>query len=169
MISPDRKGCHRVLPHMEARAGLGGTVAVSLLACFGRVERTAAVTRSLRLDVGRPDHFAPPACLETVARETVAPADEHVARCGPRWRLPLETSPEHSAKSEGMIRPVTLWSGRGCYLLSTPPQPKHDAWPCPLGCCFLTEVLLQALLEPLGISLLVFGCGWVQEYVGQSP
>ena len=68
-----------------------------------------------------------------------------------------------------MIRPVTLWSGQGFYLLNTPAQPKHDARPCPLGCCFLTEVLLQALLEPLGIGLLVFGRGWVQEYSGKGP
>jgi hypothetical protein len=31
-----------------------------------------------------------------------------VRPCGPRWRLPLETSTEHSAKSEGMIRPDPL-------------------------------------------------------------
>jgi hypothetical protein len=68
-----------------------------------------------------------------------------------------------------MICPIALWRWRGCYFLNTPPQPKHDARPCPLGCCVLTEVLLQALLEPLGIGLLMFGCGWVQEYGAKSP
>jgi hypothetical protein len=42
------------------------------------------------------------------------------------WPLPLETSTEHSAKSEGMICPIALSRGRGCHPLNTPAQPKHD-------------------------------------------
>jgi hypothetical protein len=33
----------------------------------------------------------------------------------------------------------------------------------------LVEVLLEALLEPLGIGFLMFGCGWVHEYGAESP
>jgi hypothetical protein len=84
------------------------------------------------------------------------------------WRRPLETT-EHSAEPECVIRPIILWRGRGFYLPDTPAQPKHDAGPCPLGCWFLIELIFQALLEPLGIRFLVFGCGRVQEYRGKSP
>jgi hypothetical protein len=82
--------------------------------------------------------------------------------------LSLETSTEHSTKSEGMICPIALWRGRGCHLLNTPAQPKHDVRPSPLGCCFLTELLFYASLEPFGIGFLVLGCGWVREYCGKS-
>jgi hypothetical protein len=68
-----------------------------------------------------------------------------------------------------MIGPIAFWRGRGCYLLNAPAQPKHDARPCPLGRRVLAEVILQALLEPLCIGPLVFGCGRVQEYGAKSP
>jgi hypothetical protein len=87
------------------------------------------------------------------------------------WPLPLEAFSEHSAESEGMIGPIALWSGLGCYLLNALAQPKHDACPHPLGrlgCWFLTQLLFQASLEPLGVGFLVFGCGWVQEYGAKS-
>jgi len=71
-----------------------------------------------------------------------------------------------------MVCPIAFWRGRGCYLLNTLAQPKHDAGPHPLGplgCCFLTQLFFQASLEPLGVGSLVFGCCWVQEYGGKSP
>jgi hypothetical protein len=83
------------------------------------------------------------------------------------WRLPLEAVTKHPAKSEGMIGPIALWRGRGCYLLKTLAQPKHDAGPGPrgaLGRCFFTQLFFQASLESLGIGFFVFGCGWVREY-----
>src|SRR5450631_1488859 len=99
------------------------------------------------LDFARVASWLPIVCFTAADRSTVSTwcRPWSVTNCmprGPRWRLPLETSTEHSSKSEGMIRPVTLWSGQGFYLLNTPAQPKHDARPCPLGCCVLTEVLL---------------------------
>src|SRR5258708_39328036 len=84
------------------------------------------------------------------------------------WPLPLETSTEHSAKSKGVICPIGLWRGRGCYLLNALAQPKHDSGPFPLGCCFVTQLLFQASLEYLCIGFLVFGCGWVQEHGGKT-
>src|SRR5262252_8543765 len=57
------------------------------------------------------------------------------------WPLPIETSTEHSAESKGVICPIGLWRGRGCYLLNTLAQPKHDFGPFPRGCCFMTELL----------------------------
>jgi hypothetical protein len=102
-----------------------------------------------RLHWSRARKHATDCSLHTVApfERVNVPAQRlrSIRRAGPRWHLLLKASSEHSAKSEGMICPITLWRGRGCYLLNTPPQPKHDARPCPVGCCFLTEVLLQAL------------------------
>jgi hypothetical protein len=60
--------------------------------------------------------------------------------------LLLETSAEHSAKSKGMICPISLWSGRRCHLFDTLAQPKHDSGHCPLRFYFLTELLFQAFL-----------------------
>jgi hypothetical protein len=101
----------------------------------------------------------PPPCLTGPAA---------LARRRPRRRLSLETSAEHSAKSEGMICPIALGRGRGCHLLNAPAQPKHDPGPCPFGCCVRSELLFQASLEPPGIGFLVFGGGRVQEYGGKS-
>jgi hypothetical protein len=84
------------------------------------------------------------------------------------WPSP-ETSTEHPAKSEGMICPIALQRGRGCYLLNAPAQPKHDSRPGALGCCFLTELIFQAPLESLGTGFLVFGCGGIRKYGGESP
>jgi hypothetical protein len=61
-----------------------------------------------------------------------------------RLLLTFETSTEHSTKSEGMICPVVRWRGWGRYLLNPSAQPKHDADPWPLGCCFLPELFFQA-------------------------
>jgi hypothetical protein len=67
-----------------------------------------------------------------------------------------------------MIRPIPLWGGRGCHLLNTPAQLKHDVRPCSLGYRLPIELILQPPLEPLSIGFLIFGRGWVQENRGKS-
>jgi hypothetical protein len=58
--------------------------------------------------------------------------------------LLLEPSSKHSAKSEGMICPVALWTRRRrglLGLLNRPAHPIHNVRPRPLGCRFLAELL----------------------------
>lgn len=82
--------------------------------------------------------------------------------------LSFKTFTKQSAKSEGVICPVALWRGLGCYVFHLPAQPKHKTRPFPLWGCFLRELLFQADLEPFRIGSLGFGCGWVQEHRTQS-
>jgi hypothetical protein len=73
-----------------------------------------------------------------------------------------------------MIRPVSLWSRRGCDFLDALAEPKHEARPCSLGGSFpigrgrfLTELILQPHLQPLGVAFLAFGRSRVGEYGGK--